>query len=98
VPVIGCASGAGNTAQGRDFMRKIREKDWNDGAKCAINEARPEGATNADEPLKQNVPMMEVTHMPFEHEYGDSAPFFNPEHPENTWKSIGELAARLVRK
>ena len=69
----------------------MAENPWITPQDCGKNEARPEGAGNTDEPLKQNVPMMEVTHMPFEHEYGDSAPNFNPEHPENTWRSVVPL-------
>lgn len=31
-------------------------------------------------------------------QYTDSESGFNPEHPENTWKSLGELARRLAEK
>lgn len=64
-------------------MSEIAGKDWNRGAECAINGARPKGAGNTDEPLKQNVPDKEVTHMPFEHDYGDSAPVFKTERYAN---------------
>ncbi len=30
--------------------------------------------------------------------YTESACADNPEHPENTWKSLGELARRLAEK
>lgn len=60
-------------------------------------ETRPEGAGNADEPLKQTQPFTEVTHMPFEHDIGDSAPKNNPE-PATNWKSIAELARQLAEK
>ena len=49
-------------------------KRFPDAAADDRNEARPKGAGNADEPLKQSEPDKEVTHMPFEHDIGDSAP------------------------
>lgn len=61
------------------------------------NEARPKGAGNADEPLKQSEPDKEVTHMPFHRHYTDSAHAGNPEQNE-TWQSIGDLARAMAEK
>lgn len=81
-------------------MRKNSEKDWNDWHEGAINETRPEGAGNTDEPLDIGH-YTGVSAMPVEANItacGDST----SEHTPNNWKSIGDiaraLAAQAVRK
>jgi len=64
-------------------MSKNSEKDWSLWHECAIIRSEAAVATNELRPLKQNVPDKEVTHMPFEHDYGDSTPKFNPEQSKN---------------
>lgn len=46
---------------------------------------------------RHETPDSEVTNMPFENDYNDSADAGNREQSSN-WQSIGELAERLVRK
>lgn len=72
------------------------KKPFEDTTQDAINEARPEGAANADEPL-DITRTMEVQDMPVEANIppcGDSA----SEHTQNNWKSIGDLARALAEK
>lgn len=63
--------------------------------KTGINEAGRNGAGNTIPALEHSEPDMEVRHMSHYGHYGDSAPADNTEQSSN-WKSIGELARRLV--
>lgn len=59
-------------------------------------EARPEGATNTDEPLIID-PNDGGSGMTAHTQYSDSA-YADKTEQYGNWQSIGELAARLVRK
>lgn len=61
----------------------------------SINETGDEGATNTRAALEHSEPDKEVRHMSHYGHYGDSTPFDNPEHSGN-WKSIGDLARKIV--
>ena len=52
-------------------------RDWIPQKTACINEARPEGAANTDEPLEHKQPDKEAVHMSRCGYNGDSAPNFN---------------------
>ena len=63
--------------------------------KTGINEAGRNGAGNTIPALEHSEPSQEVRHMSHYGHYGDSSPEDKTEQSSN-WKSIGELARRLV--
>lgn len=75
----------------------MSENSWNDWHEGAINEASREGVGAPSTALEHKQPSKEAVHMSRCGYNGDSTPKYNPEQSEN-WQSIGELAARLVRK
>jgi len=77
-------------------MRKNSGKDWNDGAKCAINEARPEGAGNTDEPLDINQTLGGPVMPDYVGNIGSDESASNTS--KDNWQSIGDLTARLAAK
>ena len=76
---------SGNTA-------KMPDSSWQNWHECAIKE---QGRKERQLPTasKANVPDKEVTHMPFEHDYGDSTPESNPEILTFDYQTLrGDLA------
>ena len=55
---------------------------WTEWNECAINE-QGRGCYQHSPTSKANEPEQEVTHMPFEHDYGDSATNFKTEQYVN---------------
>ena len=70
-------------------------KNLQENPQHAINEAGRNGATNTIPALEHSEPSQEVRHMSHYGHYGDSHPQDKTEQFDN-WKSIGELARRLV--
>ena len=60
----------------------MTQNTWTEWNECAINE---QGRKVVEHPTasKANEPEQEVTHMPFEHDYGDSATNFKTEQYVN---------------
>lgn len=73
----------------------MRSKVLESRLKTGINEAGRNGAGNTETALEHSQPSQEVGHMSHHGHYGDSQPQDKTEQSSN-WKSIGELARRLV--
>lgn len=60
-----------------------------------LESSGPEGASNTTPALDINQTLGGPV-MPVARHYTDSAPADNPEQPENTWRTIGEVIARDI--
>ena len=61
-------------------------------AKYGRKETGPKALPTPTAPKTHN-PCTRGGYMPFEHQYGDSAPEINP----NNWQSIGDIAHKLAK-